>query len=90
MYGYSRDSFYRIKELFETGREMALKEISRKKPNPKNRIEPEIERAVVQLATDEPDLGQLRVFNELKKKGFFFVSPCEILMSLQGLSFANC
>ena len=77
VYGYSRDSFYRIKELFETGGEIALKEVSRKKPNYKNRIEPEIEKAVIQIATDEPALGQVRVSNELKRKGIF-ISPCGV------------
>ena len=64
VFGYSRDSFYRFKKLYEEGGELALRDIVRlNSPNPKNWVDPEIESRVVKM--DNPDLGQQSVSNEL-------------------------
>jgi hypothetical protein len=75
--GYSRDTFYRLKKLYETCGEMALQEISRRKPIPKNRVAPEIEEAVKKIAIDQPVLGQVRASDELRKSGIF-ISPAGV------------
>jgi len=75
--GYSRDTFYRYKELFEQGGEAGLKELSRKKPNIKNRIAADIEERVVSFAIENPAFGQTRVSNELRKSGVF-ISPAGV------------
>jgi len=75
--GYSRDTFYRYKELFEEGGELGLKELSRRKANIKNRIPLDVETKVVGFAIENPAFGQTRASNELKKEGVF-ISPCGV------------
>ena len=72
--GLSRDTFYRYKEAVEEGGVEALFDKTRRKPNLKNRVDEEIEDAVVAYAMEQPAHGQVRVSNELRKRGTF-VSP---------------
>ena len=52
----------------------ALFDTSRKKPNPKNRVEEATEAAVIAYATEQPAHGQVRTSNELRRRGVV-VSP---------------
>jgi transposase InsO family protein len=72
--GVSRQHFYDIKKAYAEGGLEALREKTRRKPNLKNRVAPEIEQAVVEMAIEQPAYGQVRASNELRKRGIL-VSP---------------
>lgn len=67
--GVSRQHFYDIKQAVAEGGLEALREKSRRKPNIRNRTAPATEEAVLAIALEEPALGQVRVANELRKRG---------------------
>jgi hypothetical protein len=72
--GVSRQHFYDLKRAYDEGGMEALQERSRRQPNLRNRVAPEIEAAVVRIAEEYPAYGQVRAANELRKQGVL-VSP---------------
>ncbi len=73
-------------------------EISRKKPLEKNRVEPHIEQAVVNMAYDYPAYGQHRVANELNRQGIMisgsgvrsvWLHPYILIINFQRLMIPN-
>ncbi|SIR02075.1 IS481 family transposase [Marinobacterium stanieri] len=69
--GLSRDTFYRYKAAVEEGGVDSLFDKTRRKPNLKNRVDEQVEAAVVAYAVEQPAHGQVRVSNELRKHGVF-------------------
>src|SRR5690606_14339592 len=55
----------------------SLLEKSRRVPNLKNRIDERIEARILEIAVEQPALGQVRVSNELRKEGMS-ISPAGV------------
>lgn len=72
--GVSRDTFYRYRTARDEGGVEALLDKTRRKPNHKNRVDPQVEDAVLAFSLEYPAHGQVRVSNDLRKQGVF-VSP---------------
>jgi transposase InsO family protein len=77
MMGYSRDSFYRFKELYDSGGELALQELTRRKPLLANRTPPQVEAIILGLSLEYPAFGQVRIANEVRKLGHS-ISPAGV------------
>lgn len=69
--GVSRDTFYRYQQAKESGGVEALLHKDRRRPNFKNRVDELVEQAVLNYALEFPSHGQVRVSNELRKRGTF-------------------
>ncbi|MBL6081799.1 helix-turn-helix domain-containing protein [Belnapia sp. T18] len=72
--GFSRDSYYRLRKLYEASGEAALVRPSRRKPLPKNRVSPEVEAAVLKMARTQPAWGCCPVAAALRRQGLT-ISP---------------
>ena len=75
--GYSRDTFYRLKKQYEERGLEGLRELSRRVPNPKNRVAAEVEQAVLAMALELPAHGQVRVSSKLAERGVM-ISPAGV------------
>jgi transposase InsO family protein len=67
--GVSRQHYYDIKEAIQEEGIDGLLEKSRRTPRIGNRVAPEIEKKVLEYSLEYPTQGQMRMANELKKKG---------------------
>jgi len=75
--GFSRDTFYRVKTAYEEGGLEALKEKSRRVANLRNRVPEHVEEAILEIALEDPAMGQKRVSDELRGRGIM-ISPAGV------------
>ncbi len=63
---FSRDSYYRLKDLYKRRGKAALKPMTRRRPLLAQRVAPAIDAGVVRLAQAEPGWGAVRVAQTLR------------------------
>ncbi len=67
--GYSRDSYYRFRALYERGGADALRNFSRRGPMVKNRVAEDVAQQVLDLTYAHPTWGQQRIADTLSRVG---------------------
>ena len=65
----SRDTYYRLKKDYDEGGVEALAPKYRQVPNLKNRVEEEVEDAVLKLSAQNPEFGKKKLSRILKEQG---------------------
>jgi hypothetical protein len=66
-HGYYRDTFYDVKRAFQTGGTASLLEQRRGARAPhQNRVAPEVEAKILEMALQVPTYGAQRIANELR------------------------
>lgn len=72
--GFSRDSYYRFKKLYEIGGEQALRNESRNRPLAKNRVSKYIEEEIINLTFAYPGHGKNWISEQLEKREIYVSS----------------
>jgi len=67
--GYSRDTYYRLKKLYETGGEAALMNHSRTRELTKNQVPPIVQQRILELAFEQPATGQKAIAEKISAEG---------------------
>ncbi len=67
--GYSRDTYYRLLKLYETGGEAALRDHRHSGKLPKNQVPQPIQQRILELAFGQPEMGQKAVSEKLSGEG---------------------
>lgn len=67
--GFSRGTFYRLRDRYAARGELGLRELDRRGRIPKNRLEKSVEATVVELALEHPTWGRRRFVTLLAERG---------------------